>query len=51
MDKAKFRRLMELNEGIKRKRKALREWQERQDMNSVEQDRYCRVRRKQANCI
>lgn len=51
MDKAKFLRLMQLNEDIKRKRKTLQEWQERQDLNGVEQDRYVRVARKRVNCI
>jgi len=43
MDKAKFLRMMQLNEDIKCKRKALREWQQRQDIQAVEAGRTYRV--------
>jgi len=37
LTKAEFCKLAEMNEDLKRKRKALQEWQEKQDMNAVEQ--------------
>ena len=43
MNKAKFIRMMQLNEDIKCKRRALREWQQKQDICAVESGRTYRV--------
>jgi len=43
MNKAKFIRMMQLNEDIKLKRKALRKWQQKQDIQAVESGRTYRV--------
>lgn len=43
MDKAKFLHLMQLNEGIKRKRKVVQEWRRKQDIEAMEQGRTYRV--------
>jgi len=51
MDKAKFLRMMEIRENIKRKRKALQEWQEKQDIQAVETHRIARVSGRLYNAI
>ena len=48
MDKAKFLRMMEIRENIKRKRKALQEWQ---DIQAVETHRIARVSGRLYNAI
>jgi len=51
MDRNKFIRMMKLNEDIKRKRKALQEWQQKQDIQAVETHRTARVTKKMYNAI
>jgi len=51
MEKDKFIRMMEIRENIKRKRKALQEWQAEQDIQAVETHRIARASGRLYNAI